>query len=278
LPSNWLVYRPQLAFVRRAPCVTLLLMLSTGLAHAQATETPAPALGVPEPTPQPPTPAPTPEPGATPEPVPPAPPAATTTPEPATRPAPPVEHSSSPSPAEPSSVRIDWADGPFPRATTIVELGAYAGTRSSKNPNEAGFEAGGHIKTCVLCIYTNDSRFVIGDYQTLRVGVGTAVLAEGLQLGYGINRDIDVVARGYYQWYRGNIAIRDGTVLGAAARWTRFTAGVAVGIGGEAYVGARLRVMLDRVWGLHAFFDRITGEGVGVGSSSSLRLAAVLSL
>jgi hypothetical protein len=36
--------------------------------------------------------------------------------------------------------------------------------------------------------------------------------------------------------------------------------------------------MLDRVWGVHAFLDRITGEGTGVGSSTSLRLAAVLSL
>jgi|GEM_PF-4841160 len=35
--------------------------------------------------------------------------------------------------------------------------------------------------------------------------------------------------------------------------------------------------MLTRVWGAHAFVDRITGEGAGVGSSTSLRLAAVLS-
>jgi len=179
--------------------------------------------------------------------------------------------------ADASAPKIDWSDGPFPRATTRAELLIYAGTGTSSAPDRGGFEAGGGIEVCIFCIYTNDYRLAFGDYQVLRVGVGGVELNEGAQAVYGITRDIDAGARVYYQRYSQFGAERQGVVFAGVARWTRFTGSLALGPGRGAYFGASLRGMVSELFGGAIFYDHAHDESAGPISGGSLRLAALLS-
>ena len=163
----------------------------------------------------------------------------------------------------------DWAAGPFPRATISVELGAFIGSLSSAAANSGGTDFGGQTEICLFCIYTNDNRLTVGDYQVLRVGKKTAELIEGVQVGYGINDDVDVVGRVYYQWYAG----RTGLGLGGAARWRRFIASVGLGPTNGTSFAASLRTIFADYWFVSASFDTVKSEGAAPTTDTSYRLA-----
>ncbi|MEI9937125.1 MAG: hypothetical protein WDO69_07855 [Pseudomonadota bacterium] len=178
--------------------------------------------------------------------------------------------------AEAAAPPIDWGDGPFTRATSRIELLAYAGTGTSSAVDKGGFEAGGGVEACIICIWTNDSRLAWGDYQVLRLGIDGVELNEGGQAAYGITRDIDVGGRVFYQRYSQFDAERQGLVLAGVARWTRFTGAVSFGVGHGAYFGASLRVMATELFGAAVFYDHAHDEGAGPISGGSLRVAALL--
>jgi hypothetical protein len=163
----------------------------------------------------------------------------------------------------------DWAAGPFPRATIRVELGAYLGNVSSTAVNSSGVDAGGQTELCLFCIITNDKRLALGDYQVLRIGKESAELLEGVQAGYAINDDVDVVGRVYYQWYGG----RTGIGLGGAARWKRFTASVGLGPTNGTSFFANLRTVFADYWFVTAAFDTVRSDGAAPTTATSYRLA-----
>ena len=153
---------------------------------------------------------------------------------------------------------------------------AYAGTGTSSDPNKGGFLAGGGLEVCLFCIYTNDFRLAVGDYQVLRVGVDGVELNEGAQAAYGITRDIDVGARVYYQRYSQFDASRQGVVFAGVARWSRFTGALSFGPGNGAYFGASLRAMISSLFGATVFYDRAHDEGAAPVKGGALRVAAVM--
>lgn len=167
----------------------------------------------------------------------------------------------------------DWSSGPFPRATTRAELGAYLGSVSSNAVNSGGADVGGQTEICLFCIYTNDKRLAVGDYQVLRIGKESAELIEGLQVGYAVNDDVDVVGRVYYQWYGG----REGIGLGGAARWKRFTASVGFGPTNGSSFAASLRTIFAEYWFVTVALDTVTSDGAAPTTNTSYRLAGGIS-
>jgi hypothetical protein len=163
----------------------------------------------------------------------------------------------------------DWSAGPFPRATIRAELGAYLGNVSSNAVNSSGSDVGGRTEVCLFCIFTNDKRLALGDYQVLRIGKESAELLEGVQAGYAINGDVDVVGRLYYQWYRG----RTGLGVGGAARWKRFTAAMGFGPTNGTSFSASLRAIFADYWFVTAAFDTVTSDGAAPTTSTAYDLA-----
>jgi hypothetical protein len=177
---------------------------------------------------------------------------------------------------KPATEKIDWSDGPFGRSTSRVELLAYAGTGTSSDPDKGGFLAGGGLEVCLLCIYTNDFRLAVGDYQVLRLGIDGVELNEGAQAAFGVTRDIDVGARVYYQRYSQFDASRQGVAFAGVVRWTRFTGALSFGPGNGSYFGASLRMRLSDLFGATVFYDRAHDEGAVPIKGGALRLAAVM--